>query len=358
MKKHRFAVCIVLLLLGLAGRAPAQSHKTLDQAVGEAAAELSARLPENSRVLIGSIDAPEAALSEYIGGRLASLINANGALTLVERSAEVLQQLRDESDYQRSGLVREETVAVLGEQTGAQIALTGGIVRAGELYALSVRAVDLAGAEIQALYTALVKPDSVLDGLMAKNHNTARPQWVDFPLEYGKTKYENQSAAGPSAWYYDLGISNRTSTEQRARTRARENLQQNIAANIASDFGAYIDILELSAFGDSDVEDVQQIVSRAITNSIRTRLPSFEVLEWHTERGTENGRPWYLAYLLVRFPREDIIRMIEAINPAPVAEEILRALAVPPSSPDRGALLLANLQEARTATVQNLRTGR
>ncbi|MDR1029776.1 MAG: hypothetical protein LBL76_02775 [Treponema sp.] len=142
-----------------------------------------------------------------------------------------------------------------------------------------------------------------------------------------------------------------------ACTRARENLQQNIAANIASNLGAYIHILELSAFRDSDREDVQQLVSRAISNAIQVRLPSFEVLEWYIERGTENGKPWYTAYVLVRFPRQDIIRMIQEIRPAPIVQEILRTLVlrVPPA--DMGTLLLANMLEACTATIQDLQTG-
>jgi hypothetical protein len=350
MKKIVLGVLFLLAALG----AGAQNHKNIDQAIGEAAGVLSAELPERSRVVVLNVETPAAALSEYIGGKLASLMTARG-LTLVERSAEVLRRLGEESSYQRSGLVREETITALGEQAGAEAVVTGGIVRAGELYALSIRAVDVAGAEIQALYTALVKPDPVLDGLVTQNRE--RPQWVDFPLEYGKKHYENRAVDSPSAWYYDLGISNRTSTEQRARTRARENLQQNIAANIASDMSVFIDIRELSLFGDSDIEDVQQIVSRAISNSIQVLLPSFEVLEWYLERGTENGRPWYTAYMLVRFPREDIIRMVESINPAPIVQEILRALAptLSPSPPDMGALLLADLLEAQAAAIEALK---
>jgi hypothetical protein len=313
--------------------------------------------------MITDVDAPTPALAGYINAELASRIRTGGALTLVERSPEVLQRITEESAYQRSGLVSEETIAAMGEQTGAQAVVTGSIARAGELYVFSIRAVDLAGAEVKALYTALVRPDTVLDGLVTNNQNTPRPQWVDFPLEYGRSRYENQtgSTPGPSAWYYDLGVSNRTATERRARDRARENLQQNIAANIASDFGAYIDILELSAFGDRDIEDVQQIVSRSVTNSIQVRLPGFEVLEWYIERGTENGAPWHIAYVLVRFPRQDIINMIEEINPAPIVQEILRALTpptAPASSPqqDMGALLLANMLEARSATIEALKS--
>jgi membrane-associated protease RseP (regulator of RpoE activity) len=371
MKRFVLAVFFVLVSLWMVEQVSAQSGKTLDLAVEEAAAALSAALPSGSRVMLANVDGPAPALTEYINAALASRIRAASALTLVERSPEVLQRITEESAYQRSGLVSEETIAAMGEQTGAQAVVTGSIARAGELYVFSVRAVDLAGAEVKALYTALVRPDTVLDGLVTNNQNTPRPQWIDFPLEYGRSRYENQTgtgpavglavgrADGPSVWYYDLGVSNRTATERRARDRARENLQQNIAANIASDFGAYIDILELSAFGDRDIEDVQQIVSRSVTNSIQVRLPSFELLEWHIERGTENGAPWHRAYVLVRFPRQDIINMIEEINPAPIVQEILRDLAPPNSrtpQQDMGALLLANMLEARSAVIEALKS--
>jgi hypothetical protein len=348
MKRCTAVVLFLSVSLGL------WAQKTLDQAIGETAAVLSAGFPENSRLVILNIEAPAEALSEYVVNNLSSALV--GRLELVERSPAVMQRIMAEASYQRSGLVSEGTIVALGEQAGAQAAVAGNIIRAGELYVLTIRAVDIAGAQIKVLHTALVKPDAVLDALVLQNQNVVRPQWLDFPLEYGAKKYENQPAApvtGSSLWYYDLGISNRTTTEQRARTWARENLQQNIAANIASDFSSSLDILELSAFWDSEVEDVQQAVTTAISASIQVRLPSFEVLEWHVDRGTENGRPWYIAYLLVRFPRQDIIKMVEAIDPAPLAREVLRALPEP--SGDAGNVLIADLLEARTAIVETLR---
>ena len=42
--------------------------------------------------------------------------------------------------------------------------------------------------------------------------------------------YENASVPMVSSWYYDVGMSARTATEQRARQRAARNVQGNIAA--------------------------------------------------------------------------------------------------------------------------------
>lgn len=74
---------------------------------------------------------------------------------------------------------------------------------------------------------------------------------------------------------------------------------------IASDFKARLDITEYSFFKDCDIEDAERLIGTAITNSIKTRIPRYEPLEWYIESGVNGeGREWYTAYVLVRFPRK------------------------------------------------------
>jgi hypothetical protein len=215
---------------------------------------------------------------------------------------------------------------------------------------LTIRAVEIESSEVRLFKTYLVKPDASMEAMLVQTQRTERPQWLDFPPEYGRKKYENLDAAGVSAWCYDVGQSSRFTTEQRARTRARENLQQTIASNIASNYSANIDVYELSAECESDIGDVQLIVKTAISNSIKLRLPSFEALEWYIERGTEEGKQWYMANVLVRYPRQDMLKMIEQINPGPIAQEIMRKLPAAPLNFQAG--LLNDLTEARNALIK------
>jgi hypothetical protein len=240
----------------------------------------------------------------------------------------VVRGIEAEIIYQRSGLVEESTIQALGERSGAQAVLSGAISRAGTEYRLSLKISGVEKAETLSLYTVLLRPDDQLRRLAAGSDgvSASRPAWIMRPLEGGRAAYENVSASGVSSWYYDVGISTKTTTEQRARQRATQNVQASIAATIASDFSARLDITEYSLFNDCDVEDAVRLIETAITSSIKTRIPRYEPLEWHIETGLNaEGREWYTAYVLVRFPRKDILDLVERIDPAAVVNALVAA---------------------------------
>ena len=216
MKKLRFLLAAFLVLF----YASTQSHK----AIGETAVELSRGLPGKTPVLFTSIEAPTKALSEYLV--LSATLMSGRSLTLVERSPELTRQIDREAGYQFSGYVNDEDAVYLGRQTAAGVIIGGLLLRAGELYPLNIRAVEIEHAELCLSKTFLVKPDAFMERMMVQNQRSEWSQWLDFPLEYGKKKYENLEAEGNPAWYYDLGVSSRAATGQRARTRARENIRQ------------------------------------------------------------------------------------------------------------------------------------
>ena len=143
-------------------------------------------------------------------------------------------------------------------------------------------------------------------------------------MQAGRAQYENAGVAGVSSWYYDVGVSARTTTEQRSRQRASQNVQANIAATIASDFKARLDITEYSFFKDCDIEDTERLIGTAISSSIRTRIPRYEPLEWYVESVVNGeGREWYTAYVMVRFPRKDILDGVEKIEPSAVVNALI-----------------------------------
>ncbi|GHV43411.1 hypothetical protein AGMMS49546_24930 [Spirochaetia bacterium] len=187
--------------------------------------------------------------------------------------------------------------------------------------------------------TAPTKPPVIAaEPVIIEPRAPGRPVWIDQPLKYAQATFETtaRTTATPE-WYYAVGMSNRTTTEQRARTRAQQNVQMDAAANVASDFKARIDITEYSTFKDANIEDCERLIETAITNSIKTRIPRFEILEWYPERGTENGKDWYREYVLVRFSRSDMITVINKIDPEKVVDTLV-------SEAQRNKVIPANAQ--------------
>ncbi|MCL2211288.1 MAG: hypothetical protein FWB95_05145, partial [Treponema sp.] len=185
-----------------------------------------------------------------------------------------------------------------------------------------------------------------------------KPGWINIPLN-GRVKFE-QGASGVSAWYYDVGISNKTATEQLARNRARDDVQRMIAQNIASQMKGRIDVTSLSSFDSYGTEETEKRIEEAFTNSIRTKVPAYEVLEWHIEKGSENGRNWFMAYVLVRFVRQDILNEIEVINLETVANNLIRTMKISITEEEKAGLI-SELEGARSyslGVIRNASNGR
>jgi hypothetical protein len=317
----------VLVLLCLSIGAFAQQRLPLEAALGNAVTYLGGTLPRNARLLALKPGAPSEALADYASDIFTARLFASGAFTLIERDRAVLGGIEAESAYQLDGKVDDESMASIGHQSGAQILVSGLIARLGTEYRLTVRAASVEKAEVVAVYTAMLENTEEfkrMAGAASGVVNANRPEWVTRPLEGGRARYENAGAAGVSAWYYDVGMSTKTATEQRARQRATQNVQANIAATIASDFKARLDITEYSLFRDCGIEDAERLIETAVSNSIRTRIPRYEPLEWHIESGVNGeGREWYAAYVLVRFARKDILDVVEKIEPAEVVNVLI-----------------------------------
>ncbi|MDR1986191.1 MAG: CsgG/HfaB family protein [Treponema sp.] len=351
--------------LALCAAVFAQQRLPLDKALTAAASYLCERLPRNTRVLALKLGAPSEALSDYASDLFTARLLASGAFTLVERDSGVLQGIERESAYQLSGNVDDASMAFIGHQAGAQALVLGVIARAGSEYRLRVRAAGIENAEVLGVYMAALESTEELRKMAAARSGVrpVRPEWITRPLEGGRARYEQGSPSGVSLWYYDVGMSAKTSTEQRARQRASQNVQANIAATIASDFKARLDITEYSLFQDCGLEDAERLIETAISSSIKTRIPRYEPLEWHIETGVNGeGREWYTAYLLVRFPRKDILDVVERIEPAATAASLIsnavkQKLIDPPRSGAGEEEMLEGLTAAREYALESIEAG-
>jgi hypothetical protein len=162
---------------------------------------------------------------------------------------------------------------------------------------------------------------------------------------------------GVSPWYYDAGISHKTASEPLAHTRARQNIQEVIAANIASEINARINIRALSIFQASSIEEAAYWVETALTNSIKTLVPRYETLEWFIETGKLGGKEYYIAYVLVRFQRKDILGMVEKIDPPRIAEALIQQMHISMQEVSLKAALVQELEAARDYALEGIREG-
>jgi TolB-like protein len=357
---------LTLILLCAAGLGFAQETENLDTSLARAGDYIASRLSAGTRLMVLPFVAPTRELGDYLTDELSGRLVNGGTFTVVERSPEVLKSLDTEVFYQNMGEVSDETAQAIGKKSGAEVVISGTLSRAGDLYRISVKILNVEKAEILGQRGSLLRMDSILAGLLEAPQTPAassgenpsgRPGWIASPLEYGRAAYEKERT-GMSPWYYAVGVSTKTSNEQRARTRARENVQSDVAAVIASDFRARIDITENSLFTDMDIENAARTVETAITNSIRTRIPPFEPLAWHIESGKEvNGQVWYMAYFLVRFSRGDIVGIVEKIDPLRVTENLIRQAKLPSADAEAKEELVRELAEAREYVVERMKSG-
>jgi len=353
MKKLVF----IFLLIGISVLCFAQTA-TLDMSLSTAKTNIEIQLPPGAKVLIAGIAAPTKELGSYITEEISARLVNGKRVIVVERNAQVIQVLNAETAYQLSGEVSDNSIQSIGQKTGAEYVITGSITAAGDQYRLRFKITQVKTSEIKGQWSAVIQSDTVLNSLLTKKNPVAEtPQWVNFPLS-ARSKYE-QGGQGVSIYYYDRGLSNKATTRQTAETRARQNIQLTIAANVASQICARIDITDFSENTVSDIEEVLRRVETTVTQSIRTRVPNYEILEYYVETGKENGRDWYIVYALVRFARRDIVAMIEHLETEKMVENILKEMNIREAAAKEQARkeLLVEIRNILTETGRNISEG-
>jgi hypothetical protein len=345
----------LLMLWGSAIYCFAQATGTLDNSLTAVKSYVERQVPTGTVVLITDFAAPSRELSGYIADTLSTRLFNGNQLRVVERSVAVLQSLMAETAYQLSGEVDDNSIQSIGHKTGAEVLVTGSIDGTGDQYRLSIKITRVRTGELQGQWSNFIQSDTVLQALLESIPPPPKPQWTGEPLT-ARDKYEPQNK-GVSEWYYDMGISSKAASEQLARTRARQNVQQMIAENIASEMKARIDVTALSIFQSSVIEDAEFRIEAALTNSIKTKVPRYETLEWHVEHGKLNGKDWYIAYVLVRFPRRDILDLVEKLDPEAMADRVIRELNIPAQAakPDAKSELVEEMKAVRDYALEGIK---
>jgi tetratricopeptide (TPR) repeat protein len=101
---------------------------SLDEAIEQSAAEITAELPEGTRVAIVGFSSEHESLSEYIMDELTGAL-VDGGLEVADRRN--LEYVYKELGFQMSGDVSDESAVSIGKYLGASYVITGQLVNAG-----------------------------------------------------------------------------------------------------------------------------------------------------------------------------------------------------------------------------------
>jgi hypothetical protein len=173
MKKMVFCIVpLMLVLMGCAsGRtAVAETNNNspgmdLDTAIREAAVQMEAKIPSKTMVALVSVASPSTAFSTQVLTRLESAIVNSGKLVVVDRAN--LDKVREEQGFQLSGEVDDESAKSIGKLLGAGAIVTGSLADLGDIYSLTLKAINIETATVAVSYLADIAKSTRIETLLA-----------------------------------------------------------------------------------------------------------------------------------------------------------------------------------------------
>ena len=171
MKSHSFLNLLFLCILSCTA-VPSSAPKSLslDEVLRQSAEKIEERLATGTRVALINVRSPSDQFSEYVLTYLESILVNNRKLVVVDRSN--LDRIRQELGFQLSGDVSDESAGAIGKMLGAGAIITGTLINIGDLYRLTLKAINVETATIAASYPADIANDNRVRALLA-SRNTA-----------------------------------------------------------------------------------------------------------------------------------------------------------------------------------------
>jgi hypothetical protein len=178
MKKMVFCVIpLIVALMGCASRAETNNISLgmdLDAAIREAAVQMGENLPGGTVVAIVSVASSSAQFSEYVISRLEAALVSGKKLVVVDRAN--LDKVREEQGFQLSGEVDDNSAKVIGKLLGAGAIVTGSFTNLGDVYSLTLKAINIETATIAVSYPADIAKSTRIETLLASGGGAARTQ--------------------------------------------------------------------------------------------------------------------------------------------------------------------------------------
>jgi hypothetical protein len=170
MKKFAGIIIMVMLAVGCAGGGKPVINSNgmeLDVAIREATAQMEAKIPSNTMVALVSVASPSTAFSTQVLTRLESAIVSSGKLVVVDRAN--LDKVREEQGFQLSGEVDDESAKSIGKLLGAGAIVTGSLADLGDVYSLTLKAINIETATVVVSYLADLAKSARIETLLASS---------------------------------------------------------------------------------------------------------------------------------------------------------------------------------------------
>jgi hypothetical protein len=169
-----FIGLFVFMLFGC-GSAPSSSASTtttttavgmdLDAAIKDASTQMETRIPSGTMIALVSVASPSTAFSTQVLTRLESAIVSSGKLVVVDRAN--LDKVRAEQGFQLSGEVDDESAKSIGKLLGAGAIVTGSLTDLGDVYSLTLKAINIETATVAVSYLADLAKTTRIETLLA-----------------------------------------------------------------------------------------------------------------------------------------------------------------------------------------------
>jgi len=161
MKKIIFYLMTLVTMIIFASDILAQG---LDVTIREASNYLNERIPARSKVVILNVESTSDALSDYIIEELVGNAVNDNNFTVVDRKQ--LHDIQAELNFQLSGEVADNQAVAIGQKFGAQTIISGRVSPMGENFRISVRALSVESASIQAQFNKNIPTEPTISALM------------------------------------------------------------------------------------------------------------------------------------------------------------------------------------------------
>jgi hypothetical protein len=174
------------------------SAMDLDAAIKAAALKMGTNLPAKIEVALVSLASTSAQLSEYILSRLEAALVDDGKLIVLDRAN--LDRIREEQGFQLSGDVDDKSAKEIGKMLGAGAIVTGSLINLGDVYGLSLKAINMKTAAIAVSYPADITKSTRIETLLASGGGSAGTgtRTTQTPRDSGKTTTISPQVTAPA----------------------------------------------------------------------------------------------------------------------------------------------------------------
>jgi hypothetical protein len=173
---------ILLFFLFMPIFAHSQTPQSLDAAVQNCERYLQGRFPKGTRAALIAVAAESPELGEFAHERLSAALVNGGWFTVVERNDAALASIEREMERHLNFEVSEETELSIGRQLGAEVIISGALVRFGQDWRLDVHAVRVETAQRAGQWSSVIQRDPVWASLAVPQERTAGISFAGDPL--------------------------------------------------------------------------------------------------------------------------------------------------------------------------------